>query len=86
MGLEYWSCGWKNGREKLNYDTINTDQASGRSHAGGTYEKGGKAFAGFAGEIKSFTFGNVLWMQEETGSFFISYTIDVLRKRNRNFT
>ena len=65
--LELWL---EERQEKLNYDTINTDQASGRSHAGGTYKKGGKTFAGFAGRNKrtlhSETFSGC---KKETGAF-----------------
>ena len=49
MGLEHRGRGRKNGREKLDYDTINTDQASGRPYAGDAHKEGSEAFTDFAG-------------------------------------
>ncbi len=82
MGLEHRGRGWKNGREKLDYDTINTDQASGRSYAGDAHKEGSEAFADFAGRNQG-----TLHIRKRSldarkkPELFYSYTVDVSVKK-----
>lgn len=81
MGLEHRGRGRKNGREKLDYDTINTDQASGRSYAGDAHKEGSEAFADSPEEIRELHIRKRSLDAMKKPELFYSYTVDVSVKR-----